>query len=222
MACCICCWSCSASRRNCSCCQRCSEVVAGPVSAVRPAPAAAGRVAAVSAARRRSGAAADRPICVLPGALVLVLFGVQLQVEQALQVAGGAAPAAPPPPPPLCRTPPGYRGRWLRRAAGTAAPSVPAPARSCHLAPFSFSAAGPMAATAWSISSTKLLKESPAASIWRAFMRSASDLAWSRSLDCTDDRNAAFSASVPWAPWPLIWFQVAVMISFWRSEIWFC
>ncbi len=75
-----------------------------------------------------------------------------------------------------------------------------------------------MASTAWSISSTKLLKESPAPSIWRAFMRSDSDLAWSRSLDCTPDRNAAFSASVPRAPWPLTWFQVAVMISFWRSR----
>ena len=53
-------------------------------------------------------------------------------------------------------------------------------------------------------------------------MRSDMDLAWSRSLDCTEDRNAAFSASETLGPLPLIWFQVAVMISFWRSAIWFC
>ena len=48
---------------------------------------------------------------------------------------------------------------------------------SCHLAPFNFSEAGPIASTAVSISLTKLLKESPASVNCRAFMRSASDLA---------------------------------------------
>ena len=71
-----------------------------------------------------------------------------------------------------------------------------------------------MASTACSISFTKLLKESPAPSNWRAFMRSARDLAWSRSLDCTPARKVAFSASVPVAPAPWGWFQVAAMISF--------
>ena len=79
-----------------------------------------------------------------------------------------------------------------------------------------------MDSTALSMSPTKLLKESPAPSIWRAFIRSERDFAWSRSFDCTEERNAAFSASLPLAPEPLSWFQVAVTISFWRCEIWFC
>ena len=52
-------------------------------------------------------------------------------------------------------------------------------------------------------------------------MRLASDWAWSRSLDCTPARKLAFSKSDALAPWPFTWFQVAVMISFWRCEIWF-
>ena len=128
-------------------------------------------------------------------ALVLVLLGIEFEIEEAFHVARAGAAAAAAATAADCRTPPGYRGRWLRRASGIAAPSAPAPARPATWRPSTCPWPDPWPPRPSPYPSTKLLKESPASVNWRAFMRSASDFAWSRSLDCTLARNAAFSAS---------------------------
>jgi hypothetical protein len=111
-------------------------------------------------------------------ALVLVLLRVELEIEESFEIARAPGPAA------------------------TAAATLTV--ADCHFTDFSLSTAGPIASTACSMSFTKLLNESPASVSWRAFMRSPSDFAWSRSFDCWLERNAAFSASLPLAPPPLI------------------
>ena len=166
-------WAASSCCRRASCSSRCS---ASSISRARWLAAAAGSL--------------------LPG-LVLVLLGVEFQVEQVLQVA--ALPPPPPPPPPAarrgCRRPPGSGGRWPRPAAGAAAPSAPAPGRPATSAPSASRRPSPMSSAACSMSSEKLLNSSFCAESSRRPMRVASDCAWSRSLDCISDRNCAFSAA---------------------------
>ncbi len=59
----------------------------------------------------------------LLAALVLVLLGVQFEIKKVLQIAAGSA-AHRPRRRPVCRTQPESGGKWLRRAASIAAPSV--------------------------------------------------------------------------------------------------
>ncbi len=99
--CCNCCCSFSASRRSISCSQRCCGVC-WPL-----------RCCSASSCWRRASCfnfcsassisllLLRRPTAAGARALVLVLFGVQFEVEQALHVARGAALPPPPPPPPL-------------------------------------------------------------------------------------------------------------------------
>ena len=95
-----------------------------------------------------------------------------------------------------CRTPPGYRANVASARIRYCSAFCSGAQRVLPLArPSTCPRPDPWLPRPCSMSFTKLLKESPASVNWRAFMRSASDFAWSRSFDCTPARNAAFSAS---------------------------
>ena len=130
------------------------------------------------------------------------------------------APPPPPPPPPclpnatwICRNVASARSKYCRAFCSGVSALL-----NCWL--LNWSAAGPIASTAFSISSVKLLNAGLFSESCRAFIRAASDFAWSRSLPCTSERYFALSAVGAFSL-PFSWFHVAAITSFCRSEI-FC
>ncbi len=142
----ICCSSCCASRCNISCCHFCSAVClvvlrcccARSRSRLRQLVQFLQRIVDFLRALFRA-----RRFCLLPG-LVLILLGVEFQIEQRRQIARRAAPPPPPPPPPR-RTRLGSAGTSIRRAAKIAAPSAHWESRLSISADCNCCAAGSMA-----------------------------------------------------------------------------
>ena len=120
--------------------------------------------------------------------LVLILFRIQFEIEEAGQVASRIA-AARPPPPPLWP-----KATWILRKVASARSSAcsafcSSGSASFHCVAFSLSAEGAMAVAAACMSLSKSVNSWLAADISRLCMRADSAITWSRSFCCASERN---------------------------------
>ena len=152
--------------------------------------------------------------------LVLILLRVQFEIEQALR---GRAPSLPPPPPPPPL--PKATSIWRNVASARSRDLQGLLLLGKGVLPFLLLqalAAGSMASAAAFISFSKLLNSSFSSVSSRLCRRPAREIAWSRSLACTPERNLAASAG------PAAWRSCRLMLpglgddflSRWEMSFW--